>query len=240
MQETQDHIQPPHPWNLSAQEAISLQKQLQSAVQLTPIQESIRYIGGADISYNKNSDVIYVGIVLLDYETMQVVAHSTVVDEMTFPYIPGLLSFREVPHLLKAWDKLPIKPQVMMMDGHGIAHPRRFGVACHFGLLTGCPALGCGKTRLTGRFEPVGPFKGDFSPMVHQDETVGFVFRTRDNVKPVFLSPGHLCSLEDCLAIGLHSARGYRIPEPTRQADQLVNKLRRGEMQAGGYSELNN
>ena len=226
-----------HDWNLAPKAAIALQKELQASVKIEPIQGPVKYIGGADISYNKNSDVIYVGIILLDYETMQVVAHSTAVEKMTFPYIPGLLSFREIPHLLKAWDNLPFKPQVMMMDGHGIAHPRRFGVACHFGLLTGCPALGCGKSRLTGKYEPVGPLKGDFSPLIHQEEKVGYIFRTRDNVKPVFLSPGHLCDFEDCLKIGLQAARGYRIPEPTRLADQLVNKLRRGEMEAGVYSE---
>ncbi len=220
-----------HDWRLSASEAIHLQQRLRSQVDLSPIGKPVRTIAGADISYNKFSDVIYAGIVILDYETQQVIGHSTVIGTMTFPYIPGLLSFRELPALLLAWQALPAAPDVVMLDGQGIAHPRRLGVASHFGLVAGIPALGCGKTVLTGKFDDPAPTKGSYSPMLDKGEVVGYALRTKDKTAPVYISPGTGLTLDEARQIALHCARGYRIPEPTRQAHLLVNQLRRGEIE---------
>ena len=218
-----------HPWNLTPTEAVALQRELREQVDTSPWGGSPRTIGGADISYNKFSDVIYAAIVVLDYATQEVIHRSMVHDKMTFPYVPGLLSFREIPSLMKAWNALEPKPDLMMMDGHGIAHPRRIGIATHFGLLTGVPTIGCGKTVLLGKFEEPGLEKGSYSPMIDQGETVAYALRTKNKVKPVYTGPGNGLSLEEARDITLHCARGYRIPEPTRQAHLLANALRRGE-----------
>lgn len=220
-------------WNLSPKEAIARQRELREQTNLCPMTRPIQYIAGADISYNKSSDVIYAGVVVLDYQSMEVVQRSTVIDKMQFPYIPGLLSFREIPSILKAWKALPWQPDVIMMDGHGIAHPRRVGVATHFGLLTGCPSLGCAKKHLIGKYEEPAPSKGSFSPVFDMGEQIGYVVRTKDKVKQVWISPGHGMNLEQSREIALQCSRGYRIPEPTRQAHLMVNELRRGEKEAG-------
>lgn len=220
-------------WKLSPKAAIERQRELRALTNLTPLNSPIRYIGGADIAYDKNSDVVHAGIVVLDYETMEIVCSSSIVDTIQFPYIPGLLSFREIPSILKAWEALPIRPDVMMLDGHGIAHPRRVGVATHFGILTACPSLGCGKKHLIGNYVAPAEEKGSFSPIEEEGEIIGHVVRTCAGVKPVWISPGHGMSLLQSVEIALHCARTYRIPEPTRQADILVNALRRGEQEVG-------
>lgn len=220
-------------WKLSPEQAIKRQQELRRLTQLEPLNQPIRVIGGADIAYDKDSDLIYAGIVLLNYESMEVLLCSSVQDKVQFPYIPGLLSFREIPAIMKAWEALPYQPDVLMMDGHGIAHPRRVGVATHFGILTACPTLGCGKTHLLGNYRSLGNKKGSRSALVDQEEIIGHVVRTRDGVKEVWISPGYGMSLAQSVEIALHCAQGYRIPEPTRQADMLVNAIRRGERKLG-------
>ena len=227
---TQQHMED---WKLSPKAAIERQRELRALTNLTPLATPIRYIGGADIAYDKASDSVHAGVVVLDYETMEIVCSSSIVDTIQFPYIPGLLSFREIPSILKAWEVLPIRPDVMMMDGHGIAHPRRVGVATHFGILTACPSLGCGKKHLMGNYEAPASEKGSYSPIEDEGEIIGHVVRTCDGVKPVWISPGHGMSLMQSVEIASHCARTYRIPEPTRQADILVNALRRGEQEVG-------
>ncbi|MCB0547171.1 MAG: deoxyribonuclease V [Phaeodactylibacter sp.] len=227
-----------HGWNLSPTEAVALQRQLREEIRLTPYEGPIRFIGGADLSYNKGSDEFYAGIVVLDYESMKPVAHSTVIRRSPFPYIPGLLSFREIPSLMEAWERLPIKPEVMVFDGHGIAHPRRMGIAAHFGLLSDTPSIGCAKKRLTGKYEAPPLKRGAYSPILDGDEVLGFALCAKDGVKPVFVSPGHRIGLEQSREIMLHCARGYKIPEPTRQAHLLVNALRRGEVEAGAWESI--
>lgn len=222
-----------HPWDLTPAEAVALQKELREKITLRPLPLPIRYVAGTDLSYNKHSEAFYSGIVVLDYQTMEVAAHSTVIRKSPFPYIPGLLSFREIPSLLAAWQLLPMRPELVLCDGHGIAHPRRLGIATHFGLVTETPAIGCAKKILVGQYEEPRKQKGRFSPIHHQGETVGYALCTKDRVKPVFVSPGHLVSLEQSRALALHCARGYKLPEPTRQAHLLVNRLRRGEVEAG-------
>ncbi len=222
-----------HSWEVTPAEAIDIQKRLRSEIQLKPLQKDIKLVGGTDLSFNKFSDVIYAGIVLLDAATMQVVGHSLVVDQMKFPYIPGLLSFREIPSLMKAWEQLTQKPDIMLVDGHGIAHSRRMGIAAHLGLLTQTPTIGCAKKILFGKYTEPAPEKGSYTPILDKQETIGFALRTKDKVKPMLVSPGNLVSLEETVDIVLRCTRGYRLPEPTRQAHNTVNALRRGEITAG-------
>lgn len=215
-----------HSWDLTPSEAVKLQKELRKKIRLQDHPSKITLIGGADISYNKFSKVVYAGIVVLNLSDLTEVSRSVVVSETSFPYIPGLLSFRELPPLLKAWEELPVKPDVMMLDGHGIAHPRRFGIACHFGLVTGVPAFGCGKSLLTGKHGEPGENPGESCSLDDKDEKIGLVVRTKKKTRPIYASPGHLVSFEDCLSLVMQSVTRYRIPEPTRQAHLMVNQVR--------------
>jgi deoxyribonuclease V len=146
---------------------------------------------------------------------------------LAMPYIPGLLSFREIPLLLEAWRQLTLKPDLLMVDGQGIAHPRRLGIAAHLGVYLDMPAIGCAKSILVGHHEPLPPERGSRAPLVHRGETVGYAVRTKDKVNPVFVSCGHRVSQETAVRWVLECARGYRLPEPTRQAHLASNQLRR-------------
>lgn len=222
-----------HPWNLSPADAVALQQDLRQHVQLTPLPQEPTLLGGVDLSYEIGGKELWAAIVLLEAATLQVVGWSGVRDEMRFPYLPGLLSFREIPGLMLAWDQLQRRPDVLFADGHGIAHPRRLGIATHLGLLTETPSLGCGKSVLVGDFADPAPTKGSASPMTHQGEHIGYALRTRYRVKPMYISPGHLMTLDDARRLALQAVTKYRMPEPTRQAHLLVNRLRRGEVSTG-------
>ncbi len=212
--------------SLAPTEAIALQQDLRHRVQLTPLQKRIQTIGGADISFNKYSETVYAGIVVLSFPDMQVLHRESVVATAKFPYVPGLLSFREVPAVLQVWEKLSHKPDVLMLDGHGQAHPRRLGIASHFGVVTGVPTLGCGKSILVGKHEPLPEEAGAAVPLVHKEEIVGMVLRTKKKVNPVYVSAGNLMTLEDAVHLTRNCVGKYRIPEPTRQAHLWVNEVR--------------
>ncbi|MCI0491176.1 MAG: deoxyribonuclease V [Blastocatellia bacterium] len=218
-----------HAWDLKPSEAIELQKTLQQQVRIEPLYAEVETVAGCDISFNKFSDRIYAGIIVLKLPGLEILERATVVTTVSFPYIPGLLSFRETPALLEVWKRLTKRPDVVMLDGQGLAHPRRFGIACHFGLLTGIPAIGCAKTVLVGKYREPDERAGSYSLMEHKGETVGAAVRTKDRVSPVYVSAGHLIDLSGAIALALRCARGYRVPEPTRQAHLLVNALRRDE-----------
>ncbi|HZS06252.1 MAG TPA: deoxyribonuclease V [Blastocatellia bacterium] len=242
-----------HAWDLTPAEAIALQKKLREQVVIRPLPDKVELVAGADISFNKFSEVVYAGIVVLRLPQLEVIATSGVVTTTKFPYIPGLLSFREVPALLEAWQKLTVRPDVLVLDGQGIAHPRRLGIASHIGLVIGLPTVGCAKTVLTGRYEEPDPQAGSWSPMTDKGETIGAALRTKDRVNPVFISPGHLADIPSAITLALRCVRGYaehntsgglfgtrpepsrskgskyRIPEPTRLAHLFVNAMRRGE-----------
>lgn len=226
-----------HDWHVSPQQAVQIQKQLAAQVRLQPLQKPIELVAGADISFNKFSSTIYAGIVLLSYPSMEKIGHSLVTTSTDFPYIPGLLSFREIPALLEAWQQLAqkkdCKPDIILLDGQGIAHPRRLGIASHFGLLTDMPTIGCAKKVLVGQFTMPKLQAGSSSPLMHKEEQVGVVLRTRQNVKPMFISPGHKISFVESVEIVLQCTSKYRLPEPTRRAHLLVNQLRRGEVEPG-------
>ena len=220
-----------HEWNLSPKEAIEVQQELRNKVKIEPLSKPIQYIAGADISFNRGEDTVYVGIVVLKYPELIEVDRALLVDEATFPYIPGLLSFRETPLLIKAWQKLTIQPDVIVTDGHGLAHMRRFGVACHLGVLTDTAAIGCAKKILIGKHDVLGEEKGSVAHIHDKGEVVGAVLRSRKNVKPVYISAGHKITLDEAIEVMKHCSLNYRIPEPTRQAHLVVNELRRGELE---------
>jgi len=198
----------------------------------------VRYIAGADVSYSKGSDEYFAGAVLMSYPDMEVVEESWAAGSASFPYVPGYLSFREGPVTLKAIEGLSRKPELIIFDGQGIAHPRGMGLASHLGLVLGIPSVGCAKSVLVGKFREPGMSRGSMSRMVYDGDTVGAALRTRDRVKPVYVSVGHGVSLDTACRIVLECAKGYRLPEPTRRAHLLVNRARRGELDAPVEADL--
>jgi deoxyribonuclease V len=221
-----------HEWEMTPREAVELQKSLRERVRLAPLERPVETIAGADISFNKFSETIYAGIVVLRLPTLEVVEEVAIVSETRFPYVPGLLSFRESPAVLEAWEKLKTEPDAVMFDGQGIAHPRRVGIASHVGLLINRPTLGCAKSVLVGKYEEPPLERGAWTELIDKGETVGAALRTKRKVKPIYVSPGHLIDLADVIKLTLASDGGYRQPEPTRRAHHLVNALRRGEIEA--------
>jgi deoxyribonuclease V len=220
--------------DITVTEAAKLQKELRGQIELqTPAGLSAQTVAGADISFNKYETTVYAGVIVLQLPDLQPIAYSLVKTDVTFPYVSGYLAFREVPALLKAWMQLAQKPDVLVVDGHGIAHPRRMGIASHFGVLTGQPTIGCAKKILFGKYEQPPDERGAYSDIQDKGEVIGAVLRTREKVKPVFVSPGHKMSLQDSIGITLKCMGKYRIPEPTRRAHELVNAFRRGELQEG-------
>jgi deoxyribonuclease V len=181
-------------------------------------------IAGADVSYIKGSEIFYASVVVFNLQTMERVEEVTASGKVDFPYIPGLLSFRESPILLKAFAKIKSEPDVIILDAQGIAHPRGIGLASHIGLLLDKSSIGCAKTRLIGEYNEVGREAGCHSQLTVKDKIVGAVLRTRKNIKPVFVSPGHKIDLKTSIALVLKSCRGYRLPEPIRQAHNLVKR----------------
>jgi deoxyribonuclease V len=215
-----------HDWDLTPSEAIEVQQRLRKMVRIEPLTREVHTIAGADISFNKFSETVYAGIVVLSLPDLQVIEEVGVRSVAKFPYVPGLLSFRETPSLLEAWDKLQTKPDVFMLDGQGIAHPRRFGIACHVGVLLDLPTIGCAKSILTGRYGELGLEAGSQAPLIDRGEQVGVALRTKKKVTPVYVSAGHLIDLSSAVDLVMRSTGKYRQPEPTRQAHLLVNRLR--------------
>lgn len=219
--------------NITITEAALIQQKLRAKLDIAERILNITTIGGADISLNLYSTTIYAGIVLLSFPQLKPIAYSLVKGETHFPYVPGFLAFREVPALVKVWEQMIIKPGLLVVDGHGIAHPRRMGIAAHFGVLTGQPSMGCAKKILFGKFSEPDLERGAYSPIFDKQEQLGYAYRSKQNVKPVFISPGYGIGMENSLQI-IHQCTGkYRIPEPTRLAHELVNRFRKGELQEG-------
>jgi deoxyribonuclease V len=222
-----------HPWDLSPQDALSIQKELRQKIRIQPLADkNVRLVAGADISYNRFSDIAHAAFVVLDLKTLKTVATGIATSRLSFPYIPGLLTFREGPALMEAWKNLRCSPDVVVFDGQGIAHPRGLGIAAHLGLLIDRPSIGCGKSLLCGHFENLAPEAGSLAPLIYKGQEVGVAYRTRSQVQPVFISPGHRIDLADSIDVIRRCISRYRIPEPTRQAHLLANELRRGEAAA--------
>lgn len=208
-----------HPWEVSPREAIAIQRDLAARVQSRPLTQSIETIAGIDVSIR--GDLAQTAIVVVRLPDLKVVDQAIWRDRVPFPYISGLLSFREMPVILPAMEKLNVRPDVLMTDSQGYAHPRRFGLACHLGVVLDWPALGVAKTRLIGRHEELGLEKGSEATLHHKGEIIGTVLRTRTNVKPVYVSIGHHITLDEAVDLTLACAPRYKIPEPTRLAHIL-------------------
>lgn len=221
----------------SISEATDIQNEMRHSVSLVTESRNISTIAGGDISHNKDSDTVYAGIVVLSYPGMQLLSYSLVLAETKFPYVPQYLGFREVPALLKAWEQLPHKPDLIVLDGQGVTHPRRMGIASHFGVLANHASIGCAKNMLFGSYNPLGLEKMSISPISSYNEVMGYALRTKSGVKPVYISPGHKVSVKDSLAIMGKCVLKHRIPEPTRLAHEKVNLFRVGKLKEGYHEE---
>ena len=215
-----------HPWGVTYKEAVKIQKDLKDKVSLKKIDKRIKYVAGLDVSYAKGSNIMWAGVVVLDFPSLNKAEERWSQKKVSFPYIPGLLSFREIPALIDALRKMEIEPDLIFCDGQGIAHPRGLGLASHLGILLNKSTIGCAKSPLVGTYSQVGESKGNYAYLIHQNRIIGAVVRTRSKVKPIFVSPGYGVMLNDCVKFVLETCSKYRIPEPTRQAHLLVNSVR--------------
>jgi deoxyribonuclease V len=216
-----------HSWNLSPKSAIELQRQLAGQILLSRHHHApVRTVAGVDVSYRKHGSTFFAAVVVLAFPGLNLIDQASAIAEVTFPYIPGLLSFRELPPLLEAFRRLQTIPDLVLVDGQGIAHPRRLGLASHLGLWLDLPTIGCAKSRLVGEADEVGENRGASQPLLDKGEEIGRVLRTRSRVRPLFISPGHLIDIAATVELTLACDGGYRLPEPTRQAHRLSNQLR--------------
>jgi deoxyribonuclease V len=216
-----------HRWDLSFADAIALQREMADRIQAGPALDRFETIAGADVSYNRWSPTLYASVVVLKMPDLTVIEERTAALNVAFPYRTGLLSFREAPALLAAFRKLRVRPDVVMIDGHGLAHPRRFGIASHLGHWLGIPTIGCAKTRLIGEFKEPDDEAGSMSPLQTGTEIVGCVLRSKHRCKPLFVTIGDRIDLASAVRIVQMTTRRHRIPEPTRLAHDAVNRYRR-------------
>jgi deoxyribonuclease V len=215
-----------HDWPTTAADALALQFALARRVDLSPLSTSVRTLAGCDIAYDTASPKLVAAVVVLAHPGGDVIERAVVHTEATFPYVPGLLSFREAPALLRAFAQLRGIPDAVMLDAQGIAHPRRFGLACHIGLWLDRPTVGCAKSWLVGDFADPGPAAGDATPLTHDGKVLGAAFRSAAGAKPVFVSPGHKIDVSGAVELARQSLSGYRHPTPTRLAHLLANEER--------------
>src|SRR5690554_84362 len=217
-----------HRWDVSTEEAREIQRELRDRIVLEPPAGfEPRRVAGADLSIRWKHDRGYAAIVALDADSLETLEEATAVVDVSFPYVPGFLSFRELPPLAAAWARLRRRPDAIIFDGHGIAHPRRFGIACHGGLLFNVPSVGCAKSLLVGKHGPLGNKRGATAEIEVDGEVVGMAVRMRDGVKPVYVSPGHRMDLPTAVELVLSMGAGYREPETTRRSHRLANEARK-------------
>ncbi|MBX2819526.1 MAG: endonuclease V [Rhodothermaceae bacterium] len=214
---------PLHRWDVSPKEAIGIQKALAAKVRTETLEHPVRHIAGVDVSIR--GDRFQTAIAVISYPDLELVEKVTFQGDVPFPYIPGLLSFREMPAILPALAQLNTVPEVFMTDSQGLAHPRRFGLACHLGVWLGRPCFGVAKTRFIGTHAPLGMNKGDLVDLVDKEQVIGSVVRTRSNVKPVYVSIGHRITQLEAIELTLGSTTKYKIPEPTRLAHKFSKIL---------------
>jgi deoxyribonuclease V len=220
-----------HRFRVSPRAAARIQEELRAGLETsTPIDlERVRLVAAADVSYRRGDERMYAAVTVLDYPSMETVESRWGSSPAVFPYIPGLLTFREAPALLPVFRRLKAEPDVVMFDGHGVAHPRGIGIASHMGVLLGVPTVGVAKSVLVGEYREPGRRKGSRTNLVYRDEDVGVALRSREGVKPVFVSVGHLADLDTATRLALSCCRKYRIPEPIRAAHILSNEVRRSK-----------
>ena len=213
--------EPLHAWNLKQDEAIALQKELAQRIVLEDQPGEVRAVAGVDMAINEGNGMARAAVVLLSFPELEVLEQHVYEEPVRMAYIPGLLSFRELPCILGAFAQLKRSPDLVMVDGQGIAHPRRLGIAAHLGLWIEQPTIGCAKSILVGNHKEVGEEVGDWQPLTYRGAVIGAAVRTRSRVKPMIISPGNHISLETSIRYVLACGRGYRLPEPTRLADKL-------------------
>ncbi len=212
-----------HSWDLTPKAAVALQRELAPQVVLRDEAGELRRIAGVDVGFEQQGKVTRAAVAVLSFPELELVEQKIVRQPTRFPYIPGLLSFREAPAVLAALAELAVVPDALLCDGQGYAHPRRFGIACHLGVVTGIPAIGVGKTRLTGRHGPVPDERGAWVPLEDRGEVIGAVLRSRQGVKPIFVSVGHKFTLDRAVAVVMACTTRYKLPETTRQAHRLAS-----------------
>ncbi|MFO7250096.1 MAG: deoxyribonuclease V [Actinomycetes bacterium] len=227
----------PHRWPVDRAEAEAIQDRLRPRVRVEPDDAPPprpRLVAGLDVAYAKDDERLAAAVVVLDAATLEVVESVTTVGRAAFPYVPGLFAFRELPTLVTALERLTVTPDLLVCDGQGVAHPRRFGLACHLGVITGLPSIGVAKQSLVGEHaEPAAP-RGAWAPVRDAGEVVGRALRTRTGVRPVFVSVGHRISLAAATELTLRLAPAYRLPETTRHADRLSRQALRAALGAAG------
>ena len=212
-------------WPETIEQARKIQESLAAKVRCDPLRKKVKLIAGADVAFDE--DRAFAAACLYSYPELVFLDEVCLVSSISFPYIPGYLSFREGEAIIRALRLLKAKPDLILIDGQGIAHPRGLGIASHIGILLDLPTVGCAKSRLVGEFEEPDWKRGAYSPLLFQEKIVGMVVRTRDNVRPLFISPGHKVSLKNSAGIVLQTTRGFRIPEPLRRADFLSKRVKR-------------
>ncbi len=220
-----------HRWNLSYAKARQLQAELAGEVEFAPLKKQPRVVAGLDCAFSKDGRRIVAAVVVLQLPGFEVLETAEMVRKVNFPYIPGLLSFREAPACIAAVEKLRKQPDLFLVDGQGVAHPRRLGLAAHLGLFFDKPTIGCAKSRLIGTYEEPPLEKGSYTLLIddnRQSAIIGAVVRTRTNVKPLFVSVGNKCTLDDAIEFTLACTTKYRLPEPTRLAHQRVSRSKPG------------
>jgi deoxyribonuclease V len=204
-----------------------LQESLRARVELEDRFGDIRYVAGADMAFDPKTNIAFAGVIVYRFPGLEEVERRMARRKLRFPYVPGLLSFRECPILLAAFARLETEPDLILIDGHGRAHPRRFGIACHIGILFDKPTIGCAKSRLVGEHQEPGERAGSTAALMLEGERLGVVLRTRDKVRPIYVTTGHRVSLDSALGLVKQCVDGFRIPKPTREADHYVRDLRR-------------
>ncbi|MFZ5593025.1 MAG: deoxyribonuclease V [Pseudomonadota bacterium] len=216
-------FEPRHPWNVTPRQAVAIQQELRKEVITEDRLDEVRQVAGVDAGFEQSNTVTRAAIAVLGLPDLQLRDSTIARLPTSFPYVPGLLSFREVPSVLQALERLSALPDLLLCDGQGIAHPRRFGIACHLGVLTGIPSIGVAKTLLTGAHAPVPDARGAWVPLRDQGEVIGAVLRTRRGVKPIYVSIGHCVSLETAVDYVMRCTTKYRLPETTRWAHRLAS-----------------
>lgn len=212
-----------HDWPLTAEEAIIIQQELASEVITSDQLTTVQYVAGVDVGFTESGTITRAAVAVLSFPNLQLQEYALAYRPTTFPYVPGFLSFREVPAVLEALEKLSITPDLILCDGQGIAHPRKFGIACHLGVLTNIPAIGVAKSLLVGKHSELSDQRLAWQPLIYRGETIGAVLRTRTGVKPVYVSSGHRVSLTTAIDYVLRCTTKYRLPETTRWADKLAS-----------------